>query len=382
MLLCARIMKALFLFEFPSSQQEWLMPTLIDALELEIPSLESDYFHGFLKTYNSTGLTLPRLVNMAYIYLMLPIKLLLSRPDVTLVRTTPPCIQLYMVFWCWILRIPSICWLMDYHPEIEARYLERKPYLKPLSKLLRKTDAWLLNKFKVIIALDPAIAQLCKERAPEIPVIIHPTWSQNPEEAAPVAKDTYKPSIQRLNLAYAGNLGKAHAIDALERILKKLSKEVRVELNVINCPQEAQSQFKAITQKTNTALQFYPRQTKEGLQNLMQDLNIDFGIVLMKSIYAGLVSPSKFTGYLLTGVPILYLGPEHTNADSVCRDFKAGLSIKPDAAEEAVNAFCEKCLSPEERLTLRSQVTPTANHFASLGPDILAKKLVPYFLKK
>lgn len=375
-------MKALFLFEFPTSQQEWLMPTLIDALKSEIPDLKSDYVHGVLKTYDSTGLTLPRLLNMAYIYLMLPFRLLLNRPDITLVRTTPPCIQLYMAFWCWILRIPSICWLMDYHPEIEARYFEQKPFLKPLSRLLRKVDTWLLNKFKVIIALDPAIAQLCKERAPEIPVIIHPTWSQDLEEPAVSAKDTYKPSLHKLNLAYAGNLGKAHAINALEHTLERLSTKTKVELHVINCPQEVQSQFKAIAQKTNTALQFYPRQKKEELQRLMQDLNIDFGIVLMKSIYAGLVSPSKFTGYLLTGVPILYLGPKHTNADCVCRDFKAGLALEPKVPQEALNAFCEKCLSTEERLALRSQVTPTANHFASLGPNILAKKLAPYFLKK
>lgn len=358
------------------------MPTLIDALKSEIPSLESDYFHGLLKTYNATGLTLPRLANMAYIYLMLPFKLLLSRPDVTLVRTTPPCIQLYMAFWCWVFRIPSICWLMDYHPEIEARYFDKKPSLKPLSKLLRKIDAWLLNKFQVIIALDPAIAQLCKERAPKTPVIIHPTWSQDLEEAKPLSKDIYTPSPQKLNLAYAGNLGKAHAINALERILGKLSKETKVELHVINCPKEAQPQFKKIKQKTSTALQFYSRQTKEGLQNLMQNLSIDFGIVLMKSIYAGLVSPSKFTGYLLTGVPILYLGLKHTNADCACSDFKAGLSLEPDASEEAVDTFCKKCLEIEERLTCRSQVIPTVNHFASPGPDILAKKLAPYFLKK
>ena len=372
-------MRALFLFEFPPSQQEWLMPTLIRALKSQIPGLQSTYFHGFLKDYRSTGLTLSRLSNMAYIYLLLPFKLLIQRPDVVLVRTTPPCIQLYTAFLCWILRIPSICWLMDYHPEIEARYFDHKSLLRPLSSALRKIDAWLLKKFRAIIALDPAIAKICKERAPETPVIIHPTWSQNTETPSIPLTDTYHPSTQVINLAYAGNLGKAHAIESLQQLLSILGKQTQVKLHVINCPAKAQPAFSDIAQKTRTSIQFYPRQTKEELQSLMHDSEIDFGIVLMKSVYAGLVSPSKFTGYLLTGIPILYIGPPDTNADSVCKDYKAGLAISPEAPKEVFELICTKILDTKSRLSLRSQVLPTAKHFASLGPDVLAQKLLPYF---
>lgn len=42
---------------------------------------------------------------------------------------------------------------------------------------------------------------------------------------------------------------------------------------------------------------------------------------------AGVLSPSKFSGYLSFGLPILNIGPSGTNADYACSNFKAGVSL-------------------------------------------------------
>ena len=372
-------MRVLFLFEFPESVQEWLMPDLIRAVKHIHPSIKVDYFHGFLKSYTSTGLTWKRLLNMIYIYLRLPFHLILNRPDRVLVRTTPPCIQLYTVFWCSLLRIPTICWLMDYHPEIEIRHFKRHWFLKPLASLLEVIDIWLSQKFTAIIALDPAIATLAQTRAPKVPVIIHPTWPQ--ENTSPNIPNPalYKPQAREVHIAYAGNLGKAHETQAFKRLLKALRPHADITLYIINCPDSGKALFQSIAEAVKAKIHIYPRQIKEGFHKLMHSLPIDFGLVLMKNFYAGLASPSKFSGYLFTGIPLLYIGPPGSNGEVACSQWKAGIAIDPAENDDHLDAIARKLLDLGTRRELRHNVPKAAEHFSAQGPEALAKKLHLYF---
>jgi colanic acid biosynthesis glycosyl transferase WcaI len=367
-------MKILFVYEYGPRFDDAMMSDLITAIEKRRSDFAWRYCMGFSKVYRPGGLRFMRLLNFAFMYCRLMYDAVFFRPDIILVRTTPPCIQ---VFATWIGRIFGmrvVCWLMDYHPEIEARMADARGWRR-IAKLLRNVDRRSLQAMSCIIVLDNAMAELCKERAPGIPVVVHPTWSGSSASFAPMRSGG---DGAELHFVYAGNLGAAHDTSTLCELFKRIGAKVGVKLTVIGAPPSGERRFEELAMESGVTLRCLPRTPFSKLGEVFDEYGIEIGIVLMSEQTAGLVSPSKFSGYITYGRPILYIGPEGTNAHVIVDSFGAGIGLPNHASSDTLERAVQSLCARNEREEWTAKVENACLYFNKKCGESLADELLPY----
>ncbi len=355
------------------------MESLISDLQRRLPGLQATCLCGFFPTYRPGGFRPERIANLFWVYWRVALHLLMSRPEAVLVRTSPPGVQLWTVWWAGLRHIPTFCWLMDYHPEIEARQLEKKGF-RVLARLLRRIDADLMPRFAAIIALDRAMASQARMRAAGAEVVQYPTWATT--RTTPDLAVSYPPDGEgnALRLAYSGNLGVAHDLSILTQLLRRIVQSRSVSLLVVGASPAGEERFRQLGEDLGVAVEIRPRVPFAELRALYQERKIDAGVVLLSAESAGLVSPSKFSGYINFGIPLIYLGPADTNTAEVCVRFGGGFWISVEAGAAQIDGAVTALLDPERMAAAAAGARVAAEHFAAMnsGPlaDLLAERLL------
>jgi hypothetical protein len=364
-------------FEF-AGEPDHMMHSLLENLRSMVPGLRVTLISGVFKKYRPGGLRPGRLLNLACVYLKVAVHLLFNRPDAVIVQSAPPGIQLWTVAWAAFGKAPVCCWLMDYHPEFEARALERLGH-RGLARPLRALDALLMPRFAAIITLDPAMTALVRSRAKDAFVLEHPTWVA--DSTAGVWRVSYSPGGGGgpLRLAYSGNLGKAHDLRLLRRLLEAVGRRRTVRLFAIGGSKEGEFRFRELCSDIGVAIEFIPRVPQfSDLRGLYERLKIDAGIVVLSEESAGLVSPSKFAGYINFGLPVVYLGPPGTNVATVCRRFQGGFWLRADSSSVEMDAVATGLLDERQMAAAAAGAHSAAKHFAGFSGRSLAGALAPH----
>lgn len=368
--------RIVFVHEFPPQANERMMESLMVAMGRLEPRLRPMWCTGFLGTYRPGGVRFMRLLNMGYVFAVLPFRLWRGRPRWVVTVTTPPMVQVWLAWWCGVTRSRLICWLMDYHPEIEARVLEGSKLTTWAARALRKLDAWTWDRTSLVVALDRAMAREVKRKSSSVQVIVHPTWDTQGQQA-PGRVPFFAES--ELTLFHAGNLGVAHDPAPLEKMLGLLGgMGITVKLVVTGGSLAGNRRFQEMAARFGCALELRSRVPFGELRSLCEHHRVQVGIVLMRSEMAGLVSPSKFSGYLKLGLPILYFGPVGTNADFACRDLGAGLAIPPDSSATEWSSSASRLASVEDRRRWWESVPAAADYFGDHNEDSLARRLLEH----
>lgn len=370
-------MRVAFVYEFGGRTDDWMTNSLIESLQRFRPDLAVHFVYGVFGNYQPGGFRPQRIANLVWVYCAVTWEMVVRRPSFVFVRTTPPCAQLWVAFLGALLRIPTGCWMMDYHPEIEARFLERKK-LGWIAGLLRSIDAVLLRRFSVIVALDHAIADVCRQRAPKVPIIVHPTWGADASEAyLPYQHQPGKHQGLR-RLVYAGNLGVTHDVGVLAVLLKTLRAGGEVELEVIGASKGAERTLTSLGTIANVVVKTHPRLPFSQLRGAFERLQVDLGVVLLADESTGLVSPSKFAAYLKFGVPMVYIGQANTNSHEIVTRFGAGFWLRNDSSSADIQATARSIWQQETLLTASRCVEDAAIYFGSFNGESLAKALAGF----
>lgn len=360
-------------YEF-AGQPGDMMHDLLDNLATMVPGLRVRCLAGLFPTYRPGGLRAQRLVNLVWVYARVAVHLFFRRPDAVLVRSAPPGVQLWAIAWAAIGRIPVLCWLMDYHPELEARRLERRGHGR-LARYLRAVDARLMPRFALVITLDPAMTALVRSRLSPERVLEHPTWGTNgTSDAAPVS---YRPGAGEgpLRLAYSGNLGAAHDLEPLRRLLGTVARERPVHLFVIGASPAGETRFKELGEGLGLPVDVNPRVPFTDLRRLYEEHRIDAGIVLLSDESVGLVSPSKFSGYIDFGLPVVYLGPPGTNTATVCTRFQGGFWLPTGAGPDETGKVASGLLDGRQMDAAAAGARAASAYFAGFNGRSLAGAL-------
>jgi len=355
-------------FEFGATESDFMTASVRDALRARLGKREVRTLGGFLRTYRPGGARLSRVLNLAWVYVRTSWHLVFQRPDAVVVRSTPPGIQLWTVFWAGIRGVPVLCWLMDYHPELEACALERRGWTATAA-FLRRIDRSAMQRFEAVVVLDDAMARIAASRSGGRPVLVHPTWSSRPP-SAPVTVPKLKPG--RRCFVYGGNLGAAHDLAPLETLLGQAALHGMVELHVIGSGASGEARFRDMARRVPVALHVHPRTPFEKMPALFETVGADVGIVLLSDDSAGLVSPSKFSAYLAADLPILYIGPAETNSDLVCTRFGAGWSLRSRLSAESVQGTCANIWSDENVRSCAERVAEARRYFESFNGETFA----------
>ncbi|MGA3006560.1 MAG: glycosyltransferase [Opitutaceae bacterium] len=340
------------------------------------PDLRIRWFKGLFTKYAGGGLRPPRLVNLAYMYFALPFVLLVERPDIILVRTAPPGIQLWACLLGKMRGTRVGCWLMDYHPEIEASSMARHAGLRWLASLLRRVDRFFLRRMDFAIVLDEAMENLVRTRAPRLPLVQHPTWNNRTG-----FQPRTEPIDGELRLVYAGNLGHSHPLATFEALLQELKRRGRVRLVTVGASAGGESRFGDLAKRAGIALQCLPRTPFGQLGRLFDEHRIHAGLVFLSDETAGLVSPSKFSAYIRYGLPTVYVGPGGTSSEAVCLKFGAGFSLRNRAGQPEIEAAAAKLWDEKAMAEACANTRRAVDFFGAKNGETLAESIVPFFEK-
>jgi hypothetical protein len=264
---------------------------------------------------------------------------------------------------------------MDYHPELEARRLEKRG-LGGLARLLRAVDARLMPRFALVVTLDPAMTALVSSRVSPARVLEHPTWGTN--GTAGFAPVSYRPGAGTgpLRLAYSGNLGAAHDLEPLGRLLQAVARERPTSLLVIGASPAGEARFRELGAGLGIRVEANPRVPFTELRRLYEEHRIDAGIVLLSDESAGLVSPSKFSGYIDFGLPLVYLGPPGTNSATVCARFRGGFWLPAGAGPDVTGRVASDLLDTGQMDAAASGARAAAAYFTGFNGRSLAEALM------
>lgn len=367
----------LLVHEFPASVDEWMMPGLQNAIQRKNPDARVFYFHGLFRKYHPGTLHPPRLLNLLYMSLILPLVLLVKRPSLSIIRSAPVGLHLWGAFWLRLFRLQGACWLMDYHPEIEIQSLSGKGWASPLVSLLKKWDRFALMSYREVVVLDPAMQLAVRSRCPECETVIFPTWPKQVPQEIKIDWQNFPDTGQSLNLLYGGHLGTGHDMSPFPNVLKELSSKSLIKILVVGANEEGIERFRgACHDLANVELEILPRTPFEALPDLARDRRIHFGLVFMKKELGGLLSPSKFSGYLAAGIPVIYCGPRDTNADRVCREFGAGIAIFEELGVASSEHLSDELLSHSRYRKLLKGVQKASDYYFSFTPAKLADLII------
>ena len=364
--------------EFAGNAFDGLVPSAAEEMAKRFPCSQVILISGVLKKYLQGGLRPTRVLNYCIVHARVLLCFIRERPQIFLVDTTPPLTQWWTGILAALFKAKVYVWLMDYHPEIEARYFEGVRGLSWLATLLRAIDRKMLRLVSGIVVLDGAMERIIRFRCNGAQLKLHPPWStQGTGRYEPVRLNEDE---QELRLTYIGNLGNAHPLDDLERLLATVALRRKIRILYVGGNPDGLERMRRMAQRLGADFQ---REKRLGWEELRGKLNVfrpNYGIVTLDQAQSGLVSPCKYATYTLLGLPILYVGPLLTNADAVCRVLGAGMAVTHEELAHDTGRFAQSLVDPGAR-EQRRLATKTAHEWQSKFNESSFVDLIEPWLK-
>lgn len=252
-----------------------------------------------------------KLINHIIFSLISFIKITLGRkPKLIVVFTNPPPIITIVFLIKIIFKIPYVIVAMDLYPEVLLNNLSKnKSYL--FDKILSPLFDISYRSANKIVSLGEAMSFKLNNKGIKMSKIsIIRNWAIGNLEIKKAPNELSKKwNIKsKVTLLYSGNLGVAHEWETLLEALK-ISKLKPNELTILFVTSGERIEKAKIYAKNNlydNSVIFKPLVQSQYLPLTMG--LADLAVVTLRSSFDGLVSPSKFSGYLGRGLPVLFIG--------------------------------------------------------------------------
>ncbi len=254
--------------------------------------------------------------------------------------TTPPFIP-----WVGLLHkhlnphTKLILWNMDCWPDTA----ERLGMIRPdglLSKFMRLGNRALFQRLDHLICLDTAMADLLlSQYAPSdhrLPTTIIPNWEDacafpSDREPKPWSDPIAAQLKDRFVVLYLGNAGYGHEFNTLLDAAELLRRDPVTFLFV-----GGGSHFDSLATESRARnlpnILLHPYVPKEQTPSVMKIA--DCALITLEDYALGVMSPSKLHSNLAMSLPVLYVGPRHSNVDDAIARFKCGVSLRPGQSQQ------------------------------------------------
>ncbi|MCS3672383.1 glycosyltransferase involved in cell wall biosynthesis [Salinibacter ruber] len=262
----------------------------------------------------------------------------LPSPDVLVTKTDPPMLKVLGPILARLTGAQTLHWAQDLYPEVAAGVGVLSGDGIVTGALRRLSTAVLCGHDHVV-----SVGRCMRERLvagrglPEDHVSVVPNWPLSVVEPVPHRKNPFRSAHDlggRFVVMYSGNMGLAHPFDTVLNAaahLRDASPEV-LFLFVGDGPRKPELKRQA-DRRGLSNVQFLPFQPRERLAQSLSAA--DLHLVTMRPELEGLVVPSKLYGALGAGRPVLFLGPDGSEAARVVRDHNCG-TVLPEAAGTAL----------------------------------------------
>ncbi len=229
-----------------------------------------------------------------------------------------------------------ILWSFDLYPDayIAKKNIKNFFLLKPVIEITR----YAYGKFNMIVDIGKCMREKILGYGKYNFQTIIP-WSIFEEDNI---KNNFIKS-KTLSILYSGNLGEAHDILNLIKLIKLLQNNQDIEFYFSLNIKQKLSFIKAIGNKNLNNVKFLDS-TNDYIKRLKK---FDIHLVTLKKEWEGIVVPSKFFSSLSLGKPVLYIGPKDSSISHDILTYDLGWTLNIENFDIEINKFVSEYKSIE-----------------------------------
>ena len=163
-----------------------------------------------------------------------------------------------------------------------------------------------------------------------------------------------------LRLVYTGNYGEAHDVSNLLSSLQYCHQQGISTSLTFALSRISPSLKHCISDYPELDINFVPLQSNSTYTAWIRQF--DFGVVLLKPNYSGVVFPSKMLGYISSGIPIVYSGPCN-QASYIITTLNIGVHDQLRKPEYLFSFFSQVLQNPNLYPSICNAITDARSHF-------------------
>ena len=263
-----------------------------------------------------------------------------KRVDWLVVLADPPMLSVLGAVAKRLLRCRAACWLQDIFPQIaiQSGLLKRGLFSSWISRVAR----WSLESLDRVVVVGRCMEQTLLEEGFSGKNLVNiPNWADGAQLFPLDRRDSPFVSEhgleQQFVLMYSGNLGVVHEMETVENVLRCTNLIARFTMCVIGDGAQM-SRLKEVAQEEQWShVRFLPYQPEETLRWSLTAAHVH--LVTLKPGMNGLSVPSKIYGILAVGRPVIFIGPEASEAAAIIREARCGYVIAPGDHQSVVKAL-------------------------------------------
>jgi len=257
-----------------------------------------------------------------------------------IVMADPPMLSVLAAVVKKLLRCRAACWLQDVFPQIAIQCgLLRKGFL---SAWISRIARWSLESLDRVVVVGRCMEhKLLEEGFTGRNLVNISNWADG-LHVLPLDR-SHNPFVsthglqQRFVLMYSGNLGVVHEVDTIEQVLRCTNVITHFTMCVIGDGAHRRRLQRVAHDEHWSHVQFLPYQPEETLRFSLTAAHVH--LVTLKPDMTGLSVPSKIYGILAAGRPVIFIGPEESEAASIVREAQCGVVIRPGDHQAVVKTL-------------------------------------------
>jgi glycosyltransferase involved in cell wall biosynthesis len=275
----------------------------------------------------------------------------LPAPDVIVTKTDPPMLKVLGPILRALTGARLVHWAQDLYPEVaeEVGLIAKRG---PTAWLLRQLSTAALRHHDRIATVGRCMSERLIERGVrQHRVEVVPNWAPSAVHSVPHVENDFREahaSDDAFVVMYSGNLGHVHDFQAVLDAADRL-RETRINTSVLligNGPRKTDLK-RRVERRELDNIQFLPYQPWSRLAESLSAA--DLHLVTMSARMQGLVVPSKIYGALRAGRPVLFLGPENSEAARLIREHDCGTVLSKPTGESLAAAIRHWQTHPDRR---------------------------------
>ena len=284
------------------------------------------------------------------------------RPNIILVVEPPLFCAPTSLFVSWLCKASSWLHVQDF--EVDAAFDLGVLSSLRLRRIVLKTERWLLSKFdRTSTISDQMIARLGNKGVPPERQVLFPNWVDidniYPIESPNTFREKLGISEASIVFLYSGNMGEKQGLETVVEAAQRLNSHKNIVF--VMCGQGAAYSRLRDQAEGLANIHWLPLQPLDRLNEL---LNLaDVHLLPQRADAADLVMPSKLTGMLASGRPILATTLVGSEVAKVLK--KTGVTVPPGD----VDVFVAELKRLAENEQKRVQLGKAAREYAEKNLD-------------
>lgn len=289
----------------------------------------------------------------------------IPRQDVVVALTSPPLISFIAALLVPLKARKLVFWSMDLNPDEAIA----AGWLRPNSVFAR-TFSWMLRyslrRARAVVALDHFMAERIEAKGIDASkIVVLPPWSHDNDVAfTAVGREHFRSEHAlegRFVVMYSGNHSPCHPLQTLIGAAIELRNERGICFCFVGGGSEMESVKNISLTRGLTNVICLPYQPREHLAASLS--SADLQVVVMGNEFVGIVHPCKIYNVLLSGSPVLYIGPSISHVTELMEQFQNEVrhhSCRHGDVTAVVNAIKQE----RARGLVRRPIAPNTTSFS------------------